>query len=66
MAHSTLTIILTVKPDFNANGSVESDDLRSMGQGWLQGAGAGDIAPGAGDGQVNYFDFGLLRKHWQN
>jgi len=61
---STLTIILTVKPDFNADGIVDIEDLSTMATDWLQGGSSADIAPAGGDGTIDSLDFGLLAKHW--
>jgi hypothetical protein len=63
---STLTIVLTVKPDLNTDGGVDSLDLVVMFSDWLQGGSDADIAPDGGDGSVNLLDFALLAKDWQN
>ena len=61
---STLTVVLTVKPDLNTDGMVDDQDLIAMLSDWLQGGSAADIEPDGGDGSVNLFDFALFAKHW--
>jgi hypothetical protein len=63
---STLTVILTVKPDLNADGTVDDQDIVTLLSNWLQGGSAADIAPDGGDGTVNLLDFALFAKHWLN
>ena len=66
LGDSTLTIVLTVKPDLNADGIVDDQDLVSLLSDWLQGGTAADIIPDGGDGTVNLRDFALFAKHWQD
>ena len=61
---STLTIILTVKPDLNADGIVDTLDLITLLSDWMQGGSDADIAPDGGDNTVNLLDFALFAKHW--
>ncbi|MHC5184227.1 MAG: hypothetical protein ACYSPI_08135 [Planctomycetota bacterium] len=63
---STLTIVLTVKPDLNADGIVDEQDLVILFSDWLQGGSSADIVPDGGDGTVNLLDFALFAKHWLN
>ncbi|MHC5017731.1 MAG: hypothetical protein ACYTFP_03945 [Planctomycetota bacterium] len=63
---STLTIVLTVKPDLNADGIVDMLDITTLFSDWLQGGSAADIVPDDGDGTVNLLDFALFAKHWLN
>jgi hypothetical protein len=63
---STLTLVLTVKPDLNADGLVDSQDMVILFSDWLQGDSAADIVPDGGDGTVNLLDFALFAKHWLN
>jgi len=63
---STLTLVLTVKPDLNADGIVDEQDLVMLLSDWLQGGSEADIAPDGGDGTVNLLDFALFAKHWLN
>ena len=63
---STLTIVLTVKPDLNADGIVDEQDLVTLLSDWLQGGSAADIVPDGGDNTVNLLDFALFAKHWLN
>jgi len=61
---STLTIILTVKPDLDEDGDVDYSDLDSMTSGWLQAGSTADIAPDGGDNTVDLKDFALFAKHF--
>ena len=63
-AHSTLTVILTVKPDFDVDGKVDLKDFAKMSAAWQGPSAEADIAPDGGDGIVDLQDLVLLITHW--
>ncbi len=52
--------------DFNCDGSVDFDDFAILGNQWLNEPGfpSTDIAPGAGDGVVDFWDLTVFLEHW--
>ncbi len=50
--------------DFNYDGSVDLDDLRTLASNWLGDDPLVDIAPAGGDGIVNFLDFAKFAENW--
>jgi len=50
--------------DFDCNGSVDLDDLRTLASNWLGDEPLVDIAPAGGDGIVNFLDFAKFAENW--
>ena len=50
--------------DFNRDGSVDLDDLRTLASNWLGDEPLVDIAPAGGDGIVNFLDFAIFAENW--
>lgn len=62
---STLTIVLDVGiADLNANGTVDTDDLRILAGELGQTPVLADIAPSQGDGAVNIKDLAMMSRFW--
>jgi serine protease len=51
--------------DFNRDGSVDLDDLRTLAANWLGDEPLVDIAPDGGDGIVNFLDFSKFAQGWK-
>jgi len=53
-----------VTGDFDRDGSVDFDDLRTLASHWLGDEPLVDIAPAGGDGIVNFLDFAKFAQNW--
>jgi subtilisin family serine protease len=53
-----------IPADFDYDGSVDFDDLRTLSTSWLEDNPAVDIAPEDGDGIVNFCDFAKFAESW--
>lgn len=53
-----------IPADFNYDGCVDFDDLRTLSMSWLEDNPVVDIAPPGGDGIVNFLDFAKFAQSW--